>query len=119
MTAERVDYPDFAEVVSEAVVRGECDFGILLCGTGVGMSIAANKVPGIRAALCFNSYMARMTRDHNDANVLVLGGWIVGCGLALDIVDTFLSTPFGNEERHARRIGLIAGLEHKYEKGSE
>ena len=117
MNAQRVDYPDVAEVVSEALVRGEYDIGILLCGSGIGMSIAANKVPGIRAALCFNSFMARMTRDHNDANVLVLGDWIVGSKLALDIVETFLSTPFCNEERHAKRVRLIADLERKYQKG--
>ena len=117
MNAQRVDYPDLAEAVSEAVVRGEYDIGILVCGSGVGMSIAANKVPGIRAALCFNSFMARMTRDHNDSNVLVLGEWLVGAKLALDIVETFLSTPFGNEERHAKRMRLIADLERKYQKG--
>jgi ribose 5-phosphate isomerase B len=117
MNAQRVDYPDLAEVVSEAVACGEYDIGILVCGSGIGMSIAANKVPGIRAALCFNSFMARMTRDHNNANVLVLGDWIVGSKLAFDIVETFLSTPFCNKERHAKRVRLIAALERKHRKG--
>jgi len=117
MSAERVDYPDFAKVVSEAVARGECDAGILLCGSGIGMCVAANKTPGIRAALCCNSFMARMARSHNDANILVLAGWVVGSKLALECVETFLSTPFSNEERHAKRIGLIGDLERQYRKG--
>ena len=119
MSAERVDYPDFAKVVSEAVARGEYDLGILICGTGNGMSIAANKVPGIRAALCVNSFMARMSRSHNNANVLVLGDWIVGSKLALDCVEAFIATPFSNEERHAKRVNLISDLERQYEKGCQ
>ena len=102
-----VDYPLYAKKVSEAIVSGECDKGILICGTGIGISIAANKVKGIRAALCTDCFMAEATRLHNDANVLALGGRVVGAGLALKIVDTFLDTEFSNDERHIRRINLI------------
>lgn len=102
-----VDYPVYARKVAEVVVSGECDKGILICGTGIGISIAANKVKGIRAALCTDCFMAEATRLHNDANVLALGGRVVGTGLALKIVDTFIDTPFSNEERHIRRINMI------------
>lgn len=98
------DYPVYAKAVAEAVVTGEAEKGILICGTGIGISIAANKVPGIRAALCTDCFCAEATRQHNDANVLALGGRVVGAGLALKIVDTFLDTPFSNDERHIRRI---------------
>ena len=86
---------------------GECDKGILICGTGIGISIAANKVPGIRAALCTDCFCAEATRLHNDANILCMGGRVVGPGLAVKITDTFLNTPFSNDERHIRRINLI------------
>lgn len=102
-----VDYPEYGKKVANAVVSGECDKGILICGTGIGISIAANKVKGIRAALCTDCFMAEATRLHNDANVLALGGRVVGVGLALKIVDTFIDTEFSNDERHIRRIGLI------------
>lgn len=108
---ESVDYPDFAEKVAEAVQSGECSFGILVCGTGVGISISANKVPGIRAALCANEYMARMSRLHNDANVLALGARVIGPGLAQEIVTTFLETVFEGG-RHQRRIEKISALEN-------
>lgn len=101
------DYPVYARKVTRAITSGECDRGILICGTGIGISIAANKVPGIRAALCHDCFSAEATRLHNDANVLCMGGRIVGPGLAVKIVDTFLHTPFSNEERHLRRIRLI------------
>ncbi len=101
------DYPEYARAVGNAVVSGECDKGILICGTGIGISIAANKVPGVRCALCTDCFMAEMTRLHNDANVLAMGGRVVGPGLAVKIADTFLSTEFSNEERHIRRINLI------------
>ena len=89
------------------MASGECDRGIVVCTTGIGISIVANKVPGIRCALCQDSYSAKMTRLHNDANMLALGGGIVGPNLALEIVETFLNTPFSDEEKHKRRIGLI------------
>ena len=101
------DYPAYGRAVAEAVARGECERGILVCGTGIGISITANKVKGIRAALCTDCFMAEATRLHNDANILALGGRVVGPGLALKIVDTFLDTPFSDEERHKRRIAQI------------
>ena len=105
---EPADYPEYAHRVAHAVVNGECEKGILICGTGVGISIAANKVKGIRAAVCTDCFTAEATRLHNDANILALGGRVVGPGLALKIVETFLNTPFSGEERHSRRI---AGIE--------
>ena len=102
-----VDYPVYARKVTKAIKDGTCENGILICGTGIGISIAANKVPGIRAALCTDCFCAEATRQHNDANVLCMGGRVVGPGLAIKIVDTFLDTPFSNDERHIRRINLI------------
>ncbi len=104
---QSVDYPVYAKKVAEAILSGECERGILICGTGIGISIAANKYEGIRAALCTDCFMAEATRLHNDANILALGGRVVGAGLALKMVDTFLDTPFSNEERHIRRINMI------------
>ncbi len=104
---ESCDYPDFGKAVARAVASGECESGIIICGTGIGISIAANKVPGIRAALCGDCFSAEATRLHNDANILALGARVVGEGLALKIVDTFLDTPFSNDERHKRRIAKI------------
>lgn len=106
-TPASVDYPEYARKVTSGIKSGECDKGILICGTGIGISITANKVPGIRCALCTDCFCAEATRQHNDANVLALGGRVVGAGLALKIVDTFLDTPFSNDERHQRRINLI------------
>lgn len=105
--SDSVDYPEYGKKVAHAVADGECERGILVCGTGIGISITANKVKGIRAALCTDCFMAEATRLHNDANILALGGRVVGTGLALKIVDTFLDTPFSNEERHMRRIKAI------------
>ena len=102
-----VDYPVYAKAVAHAVADGECDKGILICGTGIGISIAANKVKGIRCALCTDCFSAEATRQHNDANILAMGGRVVGPGLAVKIVDTFLNTPFSNDERHIRRISMI------------
>lgn len=102
-----VDYPVYAKKVCGAILEGKCDKGILVCGTGIGISITANKFKGIRAALCTDCFAAEATRLHNDANVLALGGRVVGPGLALKIVDTFLNTPFSGEERHMRRIEQI------------
>lgn len=101
------DYPVYGKAVAKAVASGECERGIIICGTGIGISIAANKVHGIRAALCGDCFSAEATRQHNDANVLALGARVVGPGLALKIVDTFLNTPFSNGERHIRRIEMI------------
>lgn len=102
-----VDYPEYAKKVANAVTSGEAEKGILICGTGIGISIAANKVKGIRAALCHDCFSAQATREHNDANVLAMGGRIVGPGLAVKIVDIFLNTPFSEDERHIRRISQI------------
>ena len=101
------DYPVYAKAVANAVASGECDRGIIICGTGIGVSITANKVHGIRAALCGDCFSAEATRQHNDANVLCMGARVVGEGLALKIADTFLDTPFSNDERHKRRISMI------------
>ena len=101
------DYPVYAKAVARAVASGECDRGILICGTGIGVSMTANKVRGIRAALCGDCFSAEATRQHNDANVLCMGARVVGEGLALKIADTFLDTPFSNDERHIRRISMI------------
>jgi len=109
---ESADYPDIAVQVAEAVARGEFDKGLLFCGTGVGISIAANKVPGIRAANCHDVFSAQMSREHNDANILAMGGRVVGPGLAAMIVDVWLKTEFAGG-RHGRRIGKIADYEKK------
>lgn len=101
------DYPIYGKAVAKAVASGECQTGILICGTGIGISITANKVKGIRCAVCHDCFSAEATRLHNDANILAMGGRIVGTGLALKIVDTFLDTPFSNDERHIRRISQI------------
>ena len=106
-----VDYPDIAFPVAEAVARGEYERGILICGTGVGVSISANKVRGARCALCGEETTARLTRAHNDANLLALGGRIIGAEAAKGIVAAFLSTDFSGDDRHARRIGKIGGYE--------
>ena len=101
------DYPVYGRAVAKAVAAGECELGILICGTGIGISITANKVPGVRAALCSDCFSAEATRLHNNANILALGARVLGEGLALKIVDTFLDTPFSNDERHIRRISMI------------
>ncbi len=115
-TENSCDYPDFALRAAEAVAAGECERGIFVCTTGIGISIAANKVPGIRCALCTDATCARLTREHNDANVLALGGGIVGANLAVDIVETFLTTEFSRMEKHQRRIDKISAIERKYMK---
>lgn len=110
---EAVDYPDFALKVAEAVRSGEYDRGILCCGTGIGVAIAANKVPGIRAALCHDPFSARAAREHNNANILTLGGRVIGPGLAKEIVETWLNAKFQGG-RHARRVEKITRIEEKY-----
>ncbi len=107
---EPVDYPDVAEVAARVVARGEADAGVLVCGTGIGVSIAANKIPGIRAAVCRSGYEARMARLHNDANVLCLGERVTGPGLVEDILDAWLDTSFEGG-RHQRRVDKIRALE--------
>lgn len=102
-----VDYPVYGKAVARAVAAGRCEKGIVICSTGIGISIAANKVPGIRCALCGDCFSARATRQHNDANVLALGALVTGAGLALEIVDIFLNTPFSGEERHCRRVAQL------------
>ena len=106
-TEASCDYPQYARAVAEAVASGQCERGIVICGTGIGVSITANKVRGIRAALCSDCFSAEATRLHNDANVLAMGARVLGEGLALKIVDTFLDTPFSGEERHIRRSSQI------------
>jgi ribose 5-phosphate isomerase B len=112
---DSVDYADYSIQVAEVVAAKEFDFGILVCGTGIGIGIAANKVPGIRAALCSDTFSAHATREHNDANILTLGQRVVGPGLALDIVKTFLEANFEGD-RHIKRIDKITAIEKKYNK---
>lgn len=111
-TEASVDYPIYGEAAGKAVASGECDRGIIICGTGIGISIAANKVRGARAALCTDCFMAEMTRRHNDANILALGARVLGHGLALKIVETFLDTEFEGG-RHERRIDIISAIEER------
>ncbi|MCI5730655.1 MAG: ribose 5-phosphate isomerase B [Eubacterium sp.] len=106
-SSEPVDYPIYGKKVAQAIVDGECDRGILICGTGIGISIAANKVKGIRAAVCSDCFSAEATRLHNDANILAFGARVVGPGLAEKIVDVFLDTEFSGVERHKRRVDMI------------
>lgn len=106
-STDPVDYPVYGKKVAHAIVDGECDKGILICGTGIGISIAANKVPGIRAAVCSDCFSAEATRLHNDANILAFGARVVGPGLAEKIVDIFLDTEFSGVERHKRRVDMI------------
>lgn len=111
---DSVDYPRFGFAVGNAILKGEADLGIAVCGTGLGISIAANKMPGIRAAVCSDTFSARMSREHNNANILALGARVVGVGLALDIVDIFLKSEFSGG-RHALRLDLIGDIERGIE----
>lgn len=110
---ESVDYPDIALAVAEAVAAGEYDKGVIICGTGIGVSIAANKVPGIRAALCHDVFSAKATREHNDANILTMGERVIGPGLAAEIVKAWLGAEFTGG-RHQRRVDKITAIEGKY-----
>ena len=112
-TQDSCDYPDYAAPAAQAVASGECEKGIVLCTTGIGVSITANKVPGIRCALLSDVISARMTREHNDTNMMALGAGVVGQSLAFQIVDTWLSTPFSGVERHQRRIDKMMALENR------
>ncbi len=104
---ESCDYPDFGRPAAQAVASGECEKGVVICTTGIGISIVANKVKGVRCALCSDTVSARLTREHNNANMLAMGAGIVGPNLAMSILDTFLNTPFPGEEKHARRVGKM------------
>jgi ribose 5-phosphate isomerase B len=108
------DYPDFAEAVGRAVVDKKAERGVLICGSGVGASVAANKIPGVRAGMCHDAYSAHQGVEHDDINILVLGSRVVGVMLAADLVKAFLGAKFTNEERHVRRLGKVKGIEAKY-----
>jgi ribose 5-phosphate isomerase B len=112
------DYPDFAEAVGRAVLDGKAERGVLICGSGVGASVAANKLPGIRAGMCHDTYSAHQGVEHDNINVLVLGSRVIGVALAHDLVTTFMGAKFSNEERHVRRLGKVKALETKYCPGS-
>jgi ribose 5-phosphate isomerase B len=113
-----VDYPDFAEAVAKVLLDGEAERGVLICGSGVGASVSANKIPGIRAGLCHDSYSARQGVEHDDINMLVLGARVVGVELARDLVGDFLAAKFNGEERHRRRLAKIRAMEQRYGKSS-
>ncbi|MEO8800257.1 MAG: ribose 5-phosphate isomerase B [Polyangiaceae bacterium] len=108
------DYPDFAKLVGEAVMRGEADRGVLVCGSGVGVSVAVNKIFGVRAALCHDTYSAHQGVEHDDMNVICLGSRIIGSALAIEVVMNFLPARFSNEERHARRLAKTKAIESQY-----
>jgi ribose 5-phosphate isomerase B len=115
-STEAVDYPDFAQAVGEAVMRGEAGRGLLLCGSGVGASVAANKVPGVRAAVCHDTFSARQGVEDDDMNVLCLGARVIGVNLALDVIRAWQSATFSNAERHARRLAKLKALEARYQR---
>jgi RpiB/LacA/LacB family sugar-phosphate isomerase len=115
-SADPVDYPDFAEAVSKVLLDGAAERGVLVCGSGVGASVSANKIPGIRAGLCHDTYSARQGVEHDDMNILVLGARVIGVELARELVNTFLAANFNGEERHRRRIEKIKALEKRYGK---
>lgn len=112
-SCDAVDYPDFAQAVGEAVVQGKAERGILLCGSGVGASVAANKIPGVRAGLCHDGYSAHQSVEHDDVNVLVLGARIIGSSLATELMDAFLKARFTREPRHVRRLNKVLALEKR------
>ena len=113
-----VDYPDFAEAVGKTLIDGQAERGVLICGSGVGASVAINKVPGIRAGLCHDSYSARQGVEHDDMNVLVLGARVIGVELARELVNRFLAAKYSDEERHHRRVAKIKALEERYGKST-
>lgn len=112
-SGEAVDYPDYAQAVGEAVAQGKADRGVLLCGSGVGASVAANKIPGVRAGLCHDGYSAHQSVEHDDVNVLVLGARVVGNSLATELMDAFLKARFTHEPRHVRRLNKVLALEKR------
>ncbi|KAA1260135.1 Ribose-5-phosphate isomerase B [Rubripirellula obstinata] len=111
--AESCDYPDFAIAVSREIIQGRADRGIVVCGSGVGVSVAANKIPGIRAAICHDTYSAHQGVEHDDMNVLCIGGRIIGSSLAMEIIDAFLAAKYTPGERHARRLDKVLEIEKK------
>ena len=113
-SSDAVDYPDFAEKLALAVRDGSAERGVLVCGSGVGASVAANKIPGIRAAVCHDIYSAHQGVEHDDMNVLVLGGRVIGSALAADLARAFIAATFTAEERHVRRLGKIKAIEKRY-----
>ena len=113
-TPDPVDYPDFSEAVDKAILDGRADRAVLICGSGVGASVAANKLPGIRAGLCHDTYSAHQGVEHDDMNVLVLGARVIGVALAMELVETYIKASFTHEERHVRRLGKIHALESRY-----
>ena len=115
-STEPADYPDFAEAVAAAVIDGRAERGVLICGSGVGACIAANKIPGVRAAICHDAYSAHQGVEHDNMNILVLGGRIVGTALALDLVRAFVAARYTAEERHARRLAKVTAIEQRYSK---
>jgi ribose 5-phosphate isomerase B len=115
-STEPVDYPDFAEAAGNAVLAGAAERAVLVCGSGVGASVSANKLPGIRAGLCHDTYSARQGVEHDDMNILVLGARVIGVEMARELVDNFLTAKFTGEERHRRRVEKIAALERRYAK---
>jgi RpiB/LacA/LacB family sugar-phosphate isomerase len=117
-SVEPVDYPDYAEAVGKVILDGKAERGVLVCGSGVGASVAANKLPGIRAALCHDTYSARQGVEHDDMNILVLGGRVIGAELARELLRTFLAAGFTKEERHRRRLEKIKTLEKRYGKST-
>jgi len=114
-STDPVDYPDFAEAVGKAVLEGRADRGVLICGSGVGASVAANKVRGIRAGLCHDSYSAHQGVEHDDMNVLVLGARVIGFALAQDLVSAYIGAKFTNEERHVRRLNKVKAIEARFQ----
>ncbi|MGH7794955.1 MAG: ribose 5-phosphate isomerase B [Candidatus Binatia bacterium] len=117
-STEPVDYPDYAEAVGKTLLDGGAERGVLICGSGVGASVAANKIPGIRAGLCHDTYSARQGVEHDDMNVLVLGARVIGVELARDIVNQYLAASFSSDERHRRRVDKIKALEWRYGKSA-
>ena len=115
-STEAVDYPDFAEKVGEAVMRGEADRGLLLCGSGVGASVAANKISGVRAAVCHDTFSARQGVEDDDMNVLCLGARVIGTQLALEVIRAWQSARFSNDERHLRRLNKVKAIEARYQR---
>jgi RpiB/LacA/LacB family sugar-phosphate isomerase len=119
MNTTPVDYPDYAEAVGRAILEGQSQRGVLICGSGVGASVAANKLPGIRAAVCHDTYSARQGVEHDDMNILVLGARVIGAQLARELVRSFLSAAFTAEERHVRRLAKIKALEQRFKTSTE
>jgi ribose 5-phosphate isomerase B len=114
-----VDYPDYAEAVGDSVMSGECERGIVICGSGVGACVATNKMPGIRACVCHDTYSGRQGVEHDDMNVLCLGARIIGSELAIEVVRAFVGAQFSGEERHVRRLGKVLAIEQRYERATE